>query len=185
MSCPGKYIKSFHFHLSSLIHKHFTYRFLPLGTWLCSSYVSFGKGNQTKRQRFCAYVTLLLPWAWTIFWWLEYGIFYPMFLLKKLFCDSFIARKLITLWNWMFMNFAQMNWSRNSKLLDRYLSPFAVQFCVSIIIGAVLNWILYLLVKMLRDAENAKFGLKTEAKASSSKENEVIVSCYLGTLNHQ
>ena len=76
-----------------------------------------------------------------------------------------------------------MNWSRNSKLLDRYLSPFAVQFCVSIIIGAVLNWILNLLVKMLRDAENAKFGLKTEAKASSSKENEVMVSCYPGTLN--
>lgn len=71
MSCPGKYIKSFHFHLSSLIHKHFTYRFLPLGTWLCSSYVSFGKGNQTKRQRFYAYVTLLLPWDLTIFWWLE------------------------------------------------------------------------------------------------------------------
>ncbi|RLN23631.1 hypothetical protein C2845_PM07G12620 [Panicum miliaceum] len=30
--------------------------------------------------------------------------------------------------------------------------------------------------QMLRDAENAKFGLKTEAKASSSKENEVMVS---------
>jgi hypothetical protein len=42
--------------------------------------------------------------------WVLYGIFYPMCLLKKnLFGDSFIARKLITLWNWMFMNFAQMN----------------------------------------------------------------------------
>jgi hypothetical protein len=43
---------------------------------------------------------------------------------------------------------------------------------------------LNLLVKMLRDAENAKFGLKTEVKASSSKENEVMVSWYPGTLNH-
>jgi ubiquitin carboxyl-terminal hydrolase 14 len=38
--------------------------------------------------------------------------------------------------------------------------------------------------QMLRDAENAKFGLKTEVKASSSKENEVMVSWYPGTLNH-
>lgn len=30
-------------------------------------------------------------------------------------------------------------------------------------------------VKMLRDAENAKFGLKAQGKASSSKENEVMV----------
>jgi hypothetical protein len=34
-------------------------------------------------------------------------------------------------------------------------------------------------VKMLRDAENAKFGLKTQEKASSSKENEVSHPCYM------
>lgn len=33
-------------------------------------------------------------------------------------------------------------------------------------------------VKMLRDAENAKFGLKAHGKASSSKENEVMVVLY-------
>lgn len=35
-------------------------------------------------------------------------------------------------------------------------------------------------VKMLRDAENAKFGLKAHGKASSSKENEVMVFLYAG-----
>jgi len=35
-------------------------------------------------------------------------------------------------------------------------------------------------VKMLRDAENAKFGLKAHGKASSSKENEVMVVLYPG-----
>jgi hypothetical protein len=33
---------------------------------------------------------------------------------------------------------------------------------------------------MLRDAENAKFGLKAHGKASSSKENEVMVVLYPG-----
>jgi hypothetical protein len=33
---------------------------------------------------------------------------------------------------------------------------------------------------MLRDAENVKFGLKAQEKASSSKENEVKVFCHPG-----
>jgi ubiquitin carboxyl-terminal hydrolase 14 len=33
---------------------------------------------------------------------------------------------------------------------------------------------------MLRDAENAKFGLKAQGKASGFKENEVMVVLYSG-----